>query len=264
MKISIITPTRNVASTVKYTILSVLNQRFHDYEHIIIDACSNDGTLEVLNKYKHLKLISEADQGIYDAMNKGVTMASGEWIYFLGADDTLISDDILEKVSAELVSPLKVVYGDVRSDRFDDSFGGEFDYQKLLHRNICHQAMFIHRDVFEVIGNFNLKYNGQSDWDHNIRWFFNDKIESKYVGLVIANYADGGFSSVMGDPVFQKDLPFNFVKNGYAVLPFFESFELLAKAVKRSIKSAEIKQLFECLLIGLKILTGKIAAPPKR
>lgn len=253
MKISIITPTLNVSEVLENAVLSVLNQKFTDYEHIILDACSTDGTLDILRKYDHLKWVSEPDSGIYDAMNKGISMARGDWIYFLGADDTLNSEYVLEKISLELIAPAKVVYGEVLSERFDERFGGEFNYQKLFHINICHQAVFFHRDVFAEIGNFDLKYHGQSDWDHNLRWFSNRNIESKHIDMVIADFADGGFSSIAGDDLFQLDKPFKFVKYGYAVIPVSESRKLLFEETKKSIKSKNLNRFLQCSWIALKV-----------
>lgn len=253
MKVSIITPTLNAENVIEDAILSVRNQQFQDYEHIIIDACSTDNTLEIVRNFDHLICVSEPDQGIYDAMNKGIAMARGDWIYFLGSDDTLYSDDVLSKVSSELLGPYDVIYGDVVSDRFGGRYGGAFDYLMLLGNNFCHQAMFFHKQLFEKVGDFDLKYPTQSDWDHNLKWFFSSDIKAKHIDLVIANYADGGYSSIAGDDIFQRDKRFNYLKYGYAVLPVPTSLKLLVKESFRSLITGNFTRVYECFRIGARI-----------
>ncbi len=113
-------------------------------------------------------------------MNKGIAEAKGQWIYFLGADDSLHATDVLEKISNEMIEPFDIVYGDVLSDRFNGRYGGEFNHERLLgDDNICHQAIFFNKRVFSKVGGFNLKYTTQSDWDHNLRWLFRTDIEAE-------------------------------------------------------------------------------------
>ena len=98
--VSVVTVVRNGIKTIEQTILSVINQDYHDFEYIIIDGVSTDGTLEILNKYsdKISKIISEPDVGIYDAMNKGIALANGDWVYFLGCDDVLYESSTLSRI----------------------------------------------------------------------------------------------------------------------------------------------------------------------
>ena len=149
---SIIIPTFNAERTLSNAIESILAQEYANYEILIIDGRSTDRTLEVAARFKsdHIVLVSEADTGVYDAMNKGIGRAQGTWLLFLGGDDTLYSSDVLEKVSNMLMPEDDVVYGNVyRSARFYD---GEFDYQKFLTKNICHQSIFFNKRVFDKIG----------------------------------------------------------------------------------------------------------------
>ena len=101
-KISIITPTLNAGKTLEACILSVVNQTYLNKEYLIIDGLSTDGTPGMVKKYAdiypYIKWISEKDAGIYEAMNKGIDLSSGEWIYFLGADDRFYSDRVLDDI----------------------------------------------------------------------------------------------------------------------------------------------------------------------
>jgi glycosyltransferase involved in cell wall biosynthesis len=221
--ISIITLTLNSITSIEKTLLSVANQSFTNIEHLIIDGQSTDGTLEIVKryqlKYNHIKIISEPDAGIYDAMNKAINLSIGEWVYFLGSDDIFYDDKILETIfTNDAIKEYHVIYGNIFSNRFGVTYDEEFTYDKLAHKNICHQAIFFRRDVFAIIGNFNLKYTSHADWDHNIRWFFNQKIKNKYVDLIIANYADGGYSSVHDDLIFRDDRTTLLIKQGYSKL----------------------------------------------
>ena len=218
MKFSILTPTLNSAESLERTINSVLQQNYDNWEHIIIDGGSTDGTIEIIKKYPHLKWISEPDRGIYDAMNKGITLANGDWIYFLGSDD-LLKPGILKKIGASENSNVDVIYGNVWSTRFGGKYDGPFDFRKIYVKNICHQAIFLNKRVFKIIGAFNLKYKSHADYDHNIKWFLNKKIKHKYIDLVIAEYADGGFSSLNPDMVFAKEKRFKFIKYGWNTAP---------------------------------------------
>jgi len=203
--ISIITPTYNAAKHLETCIQSIKQQSYFQWEHIIIDGGSSDGTLELIKKYPHLKWISEPDAGIYDAMNKGIKLARGEWLYFLGADDVLYNSNVFENLKSHLSSNVDVVYGNVSSTRWKGLYDGEFNSKKLVDKNICHQAIFFKKSVFDKIGLFDLRFKVYADWEHNWRWFFNPSITHKYAPLTIAEYADGGFSSnSLPDQVLQS------------------------------------------------------------
>lgn len=202
---SIIIPTYNSANTLVGCLESILWQSFLNYEVLIIDSVSTDETRSIVEHYSHLipniSLISEKDDGIYDAMNKGVKMASADWIYFLGSDDSLFSNDTLLSVKKELEG-FNVIYGNVARKCYAGPYDGEFTKEKIYHQNICHQAIFLNKRVFKVIGYFNQKYKCHADWDHNLKWFFSKKIKKKYVPLTIANFSEGGLSSTIKEPFF--------------------------------------------------------------
>ncbi|MDU8885471.1 glycosyltransferase [Yeosuana sp. MJ-SS3] len=236
---SIIIPTYNAGSTLDMALASVVNQTYRNIEILIIDGISTDSTLDIARRYQkefpNMIITSERDKGVYDAMNKGIKLASGEWIYFMGSDDALYDNCILKKISETYnVNSLDVIYGNITSPRFGGIYDGEFTPRKIILKNICHQAIFLNKKVFDEIGNFNLKYKYHADWDHNIRWFFTDKISHKYVDLVIANYADGGLSSQNEDLVFKK-----YRKQNYPLvsicIPTFNGAEFIAEALESAI-----------------------------
>lgn len=226
--------------------MSVADQDFQDWEHIIVDGASTDGTLNIVQKYAHLKTISEPDNGIYDAMNKGVTNAEGEWLYFIGADDFLHDKEVLATVNKHLNSSVDVVYGDVVSSRFRGRYDGPFDVKKIRLRNICHQSIFIRKSVFDAVGGFNERYPAQADWDHNMRWMLNSQVRSKYIDVIVADYSDGGYSSINQDPDFQGDHIFNYLKYGQDVLPAKVRFRALAREMVMSMRFLDFKRFFVC------------------
>jgi glycosyltransferase involved in cell wall biosynthesis len=207
---SIIIPTYNVARCVAVALESVINQSFKNYECLIMDGMSTDGTLEILKAYKetcsNLKIYSESDKGVYDAMNKGIDKAKGRFIYFMGADDYLLDADVLKRVKDVADSnTTDILYGNVNSPVLGDNYAGEFEAQRLIYMNICHQSIFYRNTVFKTVGNFNTKYRIHSDWDHNLHWFFHPQITATYLEESIAYYDGNGLSAKQKDHAFRKD-----------------------------------------------------------
>ena len=130
IKYSIITVTYNAASTLEETILSVIKQRNINYEYIIIDGGSKDSTIDIIKKYQDriYYWISEKDKGIYDAMNKGLKIASGDFVIFLGADDHFLSYNTLEMTSKYINNIDEVYYGTVFRSKRNDLYYGKFNY----------------------------------------------------------------------------------------------------------------------------------------
>lgn len=206
-KISIITPVFNAEKDIEACIQSVICQTYQDYEHLIIDGLSSDGTLEIVGryveKYPRLRLFSEKDEGIYEAMNKGIDRASGEWLYFMGSDDVFYSPSVLEEIfgSGGEVG-YDVVYGNVLWGDTGRVFDGKYSMLKLMAQNLCHQAMFFKRSVFNRIGKFDTEFKAWADYLLNIKLFNCDEIQIKYIDRVIAKYGAEGFSSQSEDQVF--------------------------------------------------------------
>ncbi|APG60115.1 glycosyltransferase family 2 protein [Christiangramia salexigens] len=223
---SIIIPTYNSEDNLMAALVSLKNQIYNNYEVIIIDNLSSDNTVLIAKQFlKNLpavKIISEKDKGIYHAMNKGVKMSSGKWLYFMGADDKLYDGFVLKKIYDKVASDkigVEVIYGNVKSNYFNNLYDGKFSKYKIARKNICHQAIFLKKSVFSKIGGFNLKYKVLADWEHNIRWFYSKRIKHLYIDLVVADYGEGGFSSQHTDKKFHRD------KNHLIVIQFFKIFK---------------------------------------
>lgn len=222
--ISIIMPTLNSENTIARAMQSLNVQDFLDFELIIIDGKSTDNTINIIESFNveyDVRVYIENDKGIYDAMNKGINLSKGEWLYFLGSDDKLFRSTVFLNLAKHLInSNFDVIYGDVYSDRFKGIYDNEFDAEKLIKKNICHQAIFFKKTVFEIIGTFKIKYVSHADWEHNLRWFFTPKLTHKYVNLTIADYADGGFSSRQGDDKFRKLKKIKLIYYSFSYLQF--------------------------------------------
>lgn len=215
---SIIIPTYNSGNILIDCLESIFQQTYTDFEVWIIDGCSNDHTIEIAKtfqkKYQQLNILSEIDAGIYDAMNKGIDLAKGEWLYFIGSDDTVMSNDVLDNVFKSIqMNEYDFFYGNVKFRNKNIIYGQKFDINKLLfQKNICHQSIFYKRSLFSKVGLFNIKYPLWADWDFNIRCFKNDTIKIGYDEIIVANYNDlTGKSSLEFDNVFQKELPLHYV-----------------------------------------------------
>ena len=186
----------------------MLSQNKSLFEYIIVDGLSDDGTLEKIKKHSdEIKLIFEKDNGVYDAMNKGIEIATGKYLYFLGAGDQL-KKGILEKIKSIMPQDnLSFVYGNVY--RFDQNriYDGAFITYKLNKRNICHQAIFYERNIFNVVGKYDIKYGTKADYALNIRCFGCREIKKIYINDVIADYEGFGLSSEKKDGNFLKDRP---------------------------------------------------------
>ena len=205
---TIIIPTYNSSDLITKCLESICGQTFNNYEVIVVDGLSTDNTLQLVeayrNKLPYLKISSEKDMGIYDAMNKGMSMAQGEWLYFMGSDDIFYDENVLSDISVEL-NGQDVVYAKVYSKSLGGNYGSAFSSKKIYFRNIAHQGIFFRKNVFSITGLFDLKYKIWADWDHNFKWFLNPAIKKKFINLIVSNYADGGFSATRKDHAFEKD-----------------------------------------------------------
>ena len=207
--ISIVIPVFNAGKTLQSTIESVLNQSYKNIELIIVDGESVDNTNEIINQYnKNINIfICEKDNGIYDAMNKGIVAASGDWLLFLGGDDVLYDSEILASIFNDSnFDKVDFLYGDVLFKSNSLKYGGEKDYPTLLDSNICHQSIFYHKKIFETIGQYNLRYQVLADFDMNIRVFKNESIQKKYIPKIITLFNDKGTSNSVLDKYFYSDM----------------------------------------------------------
>ena len=204
--LTIVTVSYNAAFTIESTILSVINQTYSNIEYIIIDGGSIDGTIDIIKKYddKIAYWISEPDNGIYDAMNKSINFLKGDWILFLGADDILYSTDVIQEVSGYLKSDNIIYYGNVVFCPSKAYYGGKFNKFSIVSRNICHQAIFYPRIVFDKY-RYETKYPVYADYNLNITCFGDNQITFQYIDLMIVQFSEQGTSAKVRDEKFEKD-----------------------------------------------------------
>jgi hypothetical protein len=209
-KISIVVVTYNAAKTLQTCLDSVYMQSYPGIELIVIDGNSTDGTQEILkansNRINYWK--SEPDTGIYDAMNKALKQATGQWIYFLGADDELLP--AFSAMATELKSPNIIYYGSVLT-RGLQPLGPVSVYYWAKH-GVIQQSIIYPKVVFEKYS-YNLKYKSSADFALNMQCFGDKYFEFKYLDYVIARFADTGVSGQSRDMVFERDKPGLILKN---------------------------------------------------
>lgn len=206
MKISLITVAYNSEETIEETILSVLSQKNINLEFIIVDGGSSDSTCDIIEKYndKIDVFLSEKDNGIYDAMNKGVRLASGEVLGILNSDDVFASDDVLFSVSnAFSENEIDALYGDlVYVDRYDISMikrkwiSGEYtegDFKKGWMPP--HPTFYVKRSVYESYGLFNLEFSSAADYEIMLRFIHKHHIKIYYLAMIMVKMRQGGQSN---------------------------------------------------------------------
>ncbi|MDU1889295.1 MAG: glycosyltransferase family 2 protein [Dysgonomonas sp.] len=205
--ISIVIPTYNSESTIKKCLDSIISQTFKNFEVLIIDAISDDKTLEITKAYQDSRIIihTEKDKGPYDAMNKGIKLSSGSWLFFLGSDDYFYDNNVLADVysSIENKNP-DIIYGDAFFIGQQCRHAGAFTRQRFCITNICHQAIFYNKNVFNRLGLYNLEYPIYADWDFNIRCFSTPDLKIGYIDRIISYYNElsGLSNSELDDPKF--------------------------------------------------------------
>lgn len=195
--LSIIMVVFNGQKYIEEAILSVVSQTYQNIEFIIIDGGSTDGTLDTIKSHDSIVdyWVSEKDEGIYDAMNKGIDLANGKWLYFLGADDILASNKTIESVFCELrqCSPTTMlVFGNVITDR-QKVIQSRLDRKIFLHNTLHHQSCFYNRSIFS-----NFRYDRElsisSDYEVNLKSYINNYCY-KSIPVLIAMCRDGGIST---------------------------------------------------------------------
>lgn len=202
MKFSIITVCKNSETTIEKAVSSVINQSYKNYEYIIIDGVSTDNTLNIINKYsdKISKIISEPDSGLYDAMNKGIKQASGDYLFFLNSDDELINRSVLQVVANMAENFPDLLYGDLmvqdkKTGRRSLQNHGKFNKIYLMKNTPCQPATFYKKELFEKYGDFDTNYKIVSDHEWFLRVFLKNKISAEYLGFPVNIFNIGGIST---------------------------------------------------------------------
>lgn len=207
-KISIVTVTYNSSKTLSSTIESVLAQRYPNIEYIIIDGLSTDNTTNIIHSYEssfngRLKWISEKDNGLYDAMNKGIWMATGDIIGILNSDDFFTSNDVLEKVAAGFTEEVDAVYGDLHFVRPDNlNHCVRYYSSKIFRRSLmrlgfipAHPTFYCRRECFEKYGYYKTDYKIAADFDLLLRFIYVHNMRIKYLPMDMVTMRLGGAST---------------------------------------------------------------------
>jgi glycosyltransferase involved in cell wall biosynthesis len=201
--VSIITVVKDDEKHLERTIRSVVNQSYDNIEYIIIDGASTDGAVDIIRKYEDSidYWVSEADNGIYDAMNKGVNFASGDWIYFLGCNDILL--DNLSYIAINFKDSNTIYYGDVYYRKLHKIYDGRFNAYKLMLKNICHQSVFYPQKVFGKYS-FDQRYKSLADYVLNVKCYGDKDLNFAYLPILVAVFNDDRKKHGI-DSEFEKD-----------------------------------------------------------
>ncbi len=208
MKLTVVTVSLNAAATIRETLDSVLAYQDHIHEYLVVDGLSTDGTLDILREYEprfggRLHYLSEKDAGLYDAMNKGIARATGDFILFLGADD-LVLPGIETLVSANVPSDVDLVYGDIEVAEPDGSIRLEraAAMPRMLghlpkEMPVRHQGALFSTRAYRDLGGFDTSFRIAADYEFYLR-FFQAGLRATYLPATIARFDLGGVSSLMG------------------------------------------------------------------
>ena len=209
MKITIITATYNSGQTLTDTLESVLRQSYTDIDYVIVDGGSKDDTLDIIRRYEprfegRMRWISEPDKGIYDAMNKGIRMATGDVVGLLNSDDFYTSNDVLEHVARALSDPnVDAIYGDIHYVNDDDlTHCVRYYSSRVFSRGLmrlgfmpAHPSFYCRRTIYEKYGLFDTSLRVAADFENLLRLIFVNRIRTKYIPEDFVTMRIGGASS---------------------------------------------------------------------
>ena len=206
MVVSIITIAFNSAQTIRDTITSVLSQSYSNIEYIIIDGASNDATVQIVREYEplfngRLKWVSEPDEGLYDAMNKGVKMATGDVIGILNSDDLLYDSNVLRDIALAFDENTDALFGNLYFVKSDDVHcivrawkGSTYSsFKKGWHP--AHPTFYVRREVYEKYGVFDTSFDVSADFELMLRFIEKNRIRTKYLDRYMVKMRMGGEST---------------------------------------------------------------------
>ncbi len=209
-QISVAIVTFNCSSVIREAIESVVNQKYDNKELVIIDGKSTDSTVDIIKEYAnnmpYIKWISEKDFGIYDAMNKALQLATGDYIIFLGADDHFMSYSVLSEVVKYFNDINSVYYGNVFRNSRNDIYKGKFSKLMFSCENICHQCIFYPKNIYKKY-QYDLKFPTLADYIYNIRIW--NKVKFTYIPVCVSYFNCMGVSATGSrDEKYTKDFFF--------------------------------------------------------
>lgn len=263
MKISIITPTYNSEKTLKDTLESILKQTYTNYEHIIVDGASKDSTMQIVKEYEEkyqgkLKYISEKDLGIYDAMNKGIKMATGDIIGILNSDDIYSNENVLQKIADKfqitncMGTYANLIFMDEETMTKPQRIWKEKRGKVQNGWHPAHPTLYLKKEVYDKIGLYDLKYKIVADYDFMIRMLLDKEIKLEYIDEYIVYMRVGG-ASTDGINGYKKNL-----KESHQVLvknkikyPYFVDFYRIMKTLRQMVISKLLSKKIVEKLINL-------------
>jgi len=217
-KISIITINYNNAAGLQQTMQSVLQQDYASIEYIVIDGGSTDGSIEIVNRHQHklAYFISEPDQGIYNAMNKGIVKATGDYILFLNSGDYLLNNQVLSRVVQTAMPDIDIIYANLQTAKGEIVYPAKPDFYFMFVDSIGHIASFIKRTMFEQHGLYNEQNKIVSDWEFFVHLLFREKATTQHLNFAITFYDLNGMSN---NP---KNAKAQLKERAAVLLPYFE------------------------------------------
>lgn len=251
MKISLITVTYNSATTLRDTIESVLSQSYIDIEYIVVDGASKDGTVDIIKQYEphfggRMRWVSEKDKGLYDAMNKGIRMATGDVVGIINSDDFYHRSDVIEKVAEAFLADhsVQAVYGDIRfvnPDNLDKTVryysSKNFSPSRFRFGFMpAHPSFFTYKKYFDEFGYYQTDYKIAADYELLTRFLYSHHLKVKYLPLDFMKMRTGGAStaSIKSNILLNKEIVRACRENGiWTCLPllflkyFIKVFELV-------------------------------------
>ncbi len=249
MKISIITVTYNSSKTLKDTLESVLKQTYKNYEHIIVDGLSKDNTMQIVKEYEtkyngKLRYISEKDSGLYDAMNKGIKMATGDIIGILNSDDIYAHENVLQKIVEKFKETncdgtyANLIFMDEETMKNPQRIWNSPKGKLENGWHPAHPTLYLKKEVYDKIGIFNLKYKIAADYDFMIRVMKDNTIKLNYIDDYIIYMRTGG-ASTAGIKGYIKNLKEanEVLKNNNIKYPYIVNTKRILKTIKEMIIS---------------------------
>lgn len=218
MKVTIITATRNNASTLDATINSVMSQTYNDIDYIIIDGASTDNSVDIIKTWQQrhpdkIRFISEPDNGVYNAINKGISMAHGDIIGILHGNDFFSSQFIIENIVKSMNNDnIKFIYGDVAyinhpSNKIVRYYSARHFNNKMLLMGIAppHPSLYVRRDIFSLVGLYKEDYLIGADFDFFIRLMLVNNIVGQYLPINMVTMTTGGLSTQFYHRIFTNN-----------------------------------------------------------
>ena len=213
--VTIITASYNSSKTIRDTLTSVAEQDYPNVEHIVIDGQSTDQTMDIVREFSHVShVISERDQGIYDAMNKGIILAKGEIIGILNSDDFYVSKNVLSSIvqqmqkekSSALYADLVYVHPLDTKRILRTWIAGKYNVRKFLFGWMPpHPTFFVRRSVYQQYGPFNISLKSAADYELMLRLLYKEKISVSYLPQVLVKMRSGGMSNASMRNRFQAN-----------------------------------------------------------